>query len=298
MQAASVAAVNTTDFRFDHDDDLSDLGGAASRFKFNVAAIALLKKLEGESRAPGDLSQEEQQVLARYTGWGDSDVLNRAFPNGAYSWSRPCAELDGLLDPDEVRSQLASSLNAHFTGLPIIRAIYAALDHFGVAPMSGGRVLELDSGQSASLSSAGQRKLRMLEPAAGVGHFLGAMPQSLKANSERVAIEIDSLTGRILAQLYPQTKVFIQPFEETPLPENYFDLIVSNVPFGNYAVADAGVKENFLKAAIHDYYFARSLRLVKPGGVIAFITSRYTLDKKSPKVRQYLATHAELLAAA
>jgi hypothetical protein len=298
MQAASVAAINPTDFRFEHEDDLSDLGGAASRFKFNVAAIALLKKLEGESRALGELSRDEQRVLARYTGWGDSEVLNRAFPNGGYSWSRPCAELDGLLDPDEIKSLLASSLNAHFTGLPIIRAIYAALDHFGVAPKSGGRVLELDSGQSASLSSSGQRKLRILEPAAGVGHFLGAMPLSLKANSERVAVEIDSLTGCILQQLYPQTRVFIQPFEEAPLPENYFDLVVSNIPFGAYAVADASIRESFLTASIHDYFFVRSLRLVKPGGVIAFITSRYTLDKKSPKVRQYLAMRAELLAAA
>lgn len=298
MQAASVAAVNATDFRFDHDDDLSDLGGAASRFKFNAAAIRLLKELEAETRELGTLALEEQRILARYTGWGDSDVLNRAFPNGAYSWSRPCAELEELLSPDEIKSLLASSLNAHFTSLPIIRAIYSTLDHFGVGPRSADRVLELDSGQSVTLSSSRQMKLRILEPAAGVGHFLGAMPNALRANSERVAVEIDSLTGRILTQLYPQTKVFIRPFEETSLPENYFDLIISNVPFGNYAVADAGIKESFLKASIHDYYFARSLRLVKPGGVIAFITSRYTLDKKSPKVRQYLATHAELLAAA
>ncbi len=298
MQAASVAAVNATDFRFDHDDDLSDLGGAASRFRFNVAAIRLLKELEADTREPGALALEEQRILARYTGWGDSDVLNRAFPNGAYSWSRPCAELEELLTPDEIKSVLASSLNAHFTSPPIICAIYAALDHFGVAPKTGDRVLELDSGQSVSLSSSRHTKLRILEPAAGVGHFFDAMPQALRANSERVAVEIDSLTGRILTQLYPQTKVFIRPFEETSLPENYFDLIISNVPFGNYAIADAGIRESYLKASIHDYYFARSLRLVKPGGVIAFITSRYTLDKKSPKVRQHLATHAELLAAA
>ncbi len=298
MSANATAEIIATDFRFEAADALSGLGGSASRFKHNLSAIKLLKKLEVDKRGSNSLTSEEQQILARYTGWGDSEVLNRAFPNGTYSWARPCAELEELLTPDEIKDLLASSLNAHYTSLPVIRAIYAALDHFGVAPKSGGRVLELDSGRSASLSSSGQRKLRILEPAAGVGHFLGAMPQSLKANSDRVAIEIDSLTGRILTQLYPQTKVFIQSFEETPLPENYFDLIVSNVPFGNYAVADAGVKESFLKASIHDYYFARSLRLVKPGGVIAFITSRYTLDKKSPKVRQYLVTHAELLAAA
>ncbi len=298
MQAASVATVNTTDFHFDHNDDLSGLGGAAPRFKFNIAAIRLLKQLESESRESGALTPEEQRVLARYTGWGDSDVLDHAFPNGAYSWSRPCEELEELLTPDEIKSLLASSLNAHYTALPIIRAVYAALDHFGVAPKAGDRMLELDSGQSVSLSSSGQKKLRIFEPAAGIGHFLGAMPQALRANSERVAVEIDSLTGRILQRLYPQTRVFIQPFEETPLPENYFDLIISNVPFGNYAVADAGIRESHLKASIHDYYFAKSLRLLRPGGVVAFVTSRYTLDKKSPKVRQHLAMHAELLAAA
>jgi N12 class adenine-specific DNA methylase len=298
MQAASTATASFTDFRFDPDDDLSGLGGAATRFRHNVAAIALLKRLEAESRELGTLSAEEQQTLARYTGWGDSEVLDRAFPDGAYSWSRPCAELEALLTPDEIASLLASSLNAHYTALPIIRAVYAALDHYGVASATDGRVLELESGQSVSFSSAQKSRLRILEPAAGVGHFLGAMPQALKANSERVAVEIDSLTGRILERLYPRTRVFIQPFEETPLPENYFDLVISNVPFGAYAIADAGIRESFLKASIHDYFFARSLRLLRPGGIIAFITSRYTLDKQSPKVRRHLAAHAELLAAA
>jgi len=133
MQVVSGASPELSDFRFDHDDDLSDLGGAASRFRFNVAAIALLKRLEAESRPLGDLTLEERRTLALYTGWGDSDVLGRAFPNGTFSWSRPCAELQELLTPDEIKSLLASTLNAHFTSLPIIRAIYAALDHFGLA---------------------------------------------------------------------------------------------------------------------------------------------------------------------
>jgi hypothetical protein len=142
MQVTSVATIDSAvDFRFDHDDDLSELGGAASRFKFNVAAIALLKRLEAESRPLGDLTGEERHTLARYTGWGDSDILGRAFPNGTYSWSRPCAELQELLTPDEIKSLLASTLNAHFTSLPIIRAIYAALDHFGLAPHGGERVI-------------------------------------------------------------------------------------------------------------------------------------------------------------
>ena len=286
------------DFRFDPEEDLSKLGRAASRFKHNLAAIALLKQQEAESREPGSLTVDEQQTLAMYTGWGDSEVLEYAFPNGAYSYSRPTQELEALLTPEEVKSLLASSLNAHYTSLPIIRAIYTALDHFGLFPQPEGRMLEIGEGQSVSVASTRRSQIRILEPAAGVGHFLGAMPPALKSNSERVAVEIDSLTGRILQRLYPQTRVFIQPFEETQLPQDYFDLVVSNIPFGNYGVADASVRESFLKASIHDYFFARSLRLAKSGGIIAFITSRYTLDKKLPKVRQYLAAHAELLAAA
>jgi hypothetical protein len=192
---------------------------------------------------------------------------------------------------------LASTLNAHYTALPIIRAIYAALDRYGLTPQGEGRMLEIGDGQSVAVASSPRSKLRILEPAAGVGPIHGAMPLALMANSDRVAVEIDSLTGRILQRLYPQTRVFIRPFEETALPSDYFDLVISNVPFGAFAVADSSIRESFLKAAIHDYYFVRAVRLARPGGVIAFITSRYTLDKKSPKVRRHLTAHAELLAA-
>jgi N12 class adenine-specific DNA methylase len=281
MTATTALAASSTDlhsdFRFDDSDDLSDLGGPASRFKHNVAALTLLKRLEAESRAPGDLARDEQRTLARYTGWGDSEVLKHAFPAGAYSWARPCDELAALLDEEETKGVLGSTLNAHYTALPVIRAIYAALEHSGLDLLP---------------------KLRVLEPAAGVGHFFGAMPEALALKSERVAVELDSLTGRILRHLYPKSKVFIQGYETTALPRNYFDLIVSNVPFGNYGVHDPQVKHAFLKAAIHDYYFARSLTLARPGGVIAFITSRFTLDKANMRVRRYLAEHAELLAAA
>ncbi|MBS1808814.1 MAG: DEAD/DEAH box helicase family protein [Acidobacteria bacterium] len=285
------------DFRFACDEQL-ELGGAAARFKHNVAALQLLKRLETGMDSERDLAEEEQRSLARYSGWGDTDVLNHAFPNGTYSWAKPHAELEGLLTPEETSSLLASSLNAHYTSLPMIRAIYAALAHFGLAQDRQSRLLELEANQSVAFASVSSQKLRVLEPAAGIGHWLGAMPADWRAKTERVAVEIDSLSGRILTHLYPNTKAFIQPFEAAPLPENYFDLILSNVPFGNYAVADGSVRENYLKAAIHDYFFVKALRLLRPGGVIAFITSRYTLDKQSPKVRQYLAQHAELLAAA
>jgi N12 class adenine-specific DNA methylase len=277
MTATTAIAASPADFRFHDSDDLSDMGGPASRFNHNVAAITLLKRLEAESRPPGELARDEQHTLARYTGWGDSEVLKHAFPGGAYSWARPCDELATLLDEEEVKGVLGSTLNAHYTALPVIRAIYAALERVGLGLLS---------------------KLRVLEPAAGVGHFFGAMPEALTLKSERVAVELDSLTGRILRYLYPETKVFIQGYETTTLPQNYFDLIVSNVPFGNYGVHDPQVKQAFLKAAIHDYYFARSLALARPGGVIVFITSRYTLDKANARVRRYLAERAELLAAA
>ncbi|HEX5083367.1 MAG TPA: hypothetical protein VFY40_15085 [Blastocatellia bacterium] len=224
---------SAADFRFEASEGLSDLGGAASRFNHNVAAIKLLKQLEAEARESGAIAPEEQRILSRYTGWGDSDVLHRAFPYGAYVYARPCQELDGLLTTDEIRGMLASSLNAHYTALPIIRAIYAALDHYGLTPRSDGRMLEIGDGQSVTVASSPRSKLRVLEPAAGVGHFLGAMPPALMANSDRVAVEIDSLTGRILQRLYPQTRVFVRPFEETALPNDYFDLVISNVPFGN-----------------------------------------------------------------
>jgi hypothetical protein len=265
------------DYCFAPDDQLDDLGGAASRFGHNLAAINLSKQLEAESRAPGDLSPQEQRTLVRYTGWGDTEVLNRAFPNGAYSRSKPCAELAGALTDQEITGLLASTLNAHYTAIPVIRAIYDALDHLGCGNLG---------------------RIRLLAPAAGVGHFLGAMPESWRQKSERVAIELDSITARILGFLYPQVKVFGQGFEETALPADYFDAIISNVPFGNLAVHDPKIKQRNLKVAIHDYFFARSLKLVKPGGVIAFITSRYTLDKLNNAVRRHIAEHAELLAAA
>jgi hypothetical protein len=269
--------VTVSDFQFDSVNELRDLGGPATRFQHNVSAIKLLKSLEAASRSPGDLTTEEQQTLVRYSGWGDSEVLNRAFPRGAYSWAPICPELGRTVADEEREGIISSALNAHFTTLPIIRAIYDALDYLGIGNLPS---------------------LRVLEPAAGVGHFFGAMPASIACNSERVAVELDSITARILAYLYPSAKVFGQAYEETPLPRDYFDLIISNIPFGSFPVHDPQIKHRYLKAAIHDYYFVRSLKLLKPGGIIAFITSRYTLDKVNARVRQHIAQHAELLAAA
>ena len=279
MQAASTSTATASfqDFRFASDDELADLGGAASRFNHNVAAIKLLKSLEADSRAPGDLTPAEQQTLAHYSGWGDSEVLDRLLPDGAYRQAPIHPSLAGILTEEEREQIAASALNAHYTAIPIIRAIYEALDHLGIGALTS---------------------LRVLEPAAGIGHFLGAMPAAIAAKAECVAVELDSITARILAFLYPNAKVFQQGFEETSLPNEYFDLTLSNVPFGNIPVHDPGIKDRYLKAAIHDYYFARSLKLLKPGGIIAYITSRYTMDKMDSRVRHHVAEHAELLAAA
>jgi N12 class adenine-specific DNA methylase len=265
------------DFRFASADDLADLGGPASRFNHNVAAIKLLKSFEAKGRAHGDLTPGEQLTLARYSGWGDGDALKRLFPYGAHPGLPIHPELDGILTTGEREKIAASSLNAHYTALPIIGAIYEALDHLGIGALSS---------------------LRVLEPAAGIGHFFGAMSTSLAAKAERVAVEIDSITARILQYLYPNAKVFNQGFEDAMLPNDYFDLAISNTPFGNYAIHDPRIKQRHLRAAIHDYYFARSLKLAKPGGIVAFITSRYTLDKVNPRVRRHIAENAELLAAA
>ncbi len=214
-----LSTATTTDFSFASDEMLGSLGGAASRFTHNVAAIKLLNQLEAENRPSGTLAGNEQRILSHYSGWGDTEVLNRAFPRGAYSWAEPCDEFKRLLTEEETESLRASTLNAQYTRLDIIRAIYAAIEHLGLAAWG---------------------KLRVLEPAAGVGHFLGAMPASLKGGAERAAIELDSITARILAQLYPATRVFACGLETAQLPKDYFDLIISNVPFGDLCQVSIG----------------------------------------------------------
>lgn len=270
------ANTSCQDFSFAPNESLASLQGAAARFAGNTKAIQLLKQLEAEERPPGALTLEEQQTLVHYSGWGDTEVFQRAFPRSAYARMEPCDELKGVLNEQEMTSLRASTLNAHYTQLDVIRAIYAVIERLGLAAWG---------------------RLRVLEPAAGVGHFLGAMPASLAVQAERVAVELDDITARILARLYPAARVFACGLEAAPLPKDYFDLIVSNIPFGDYAVHDPSLKDRRLRECIHDYFFVKSLSLLKPGGVLAFITSRYTFDKRKNFVRQHLAQHAELLAA-
>lgn len=269
-----------TDFVFVPPNNLEDLGTTVTKYENNLAALRILKELEAEGR--GEATLHEQTILSKYVGWGDSTLLRRAFPNGAASSQLPpAAELKELLSDEEIRALRASSLNAHYTAIPVIRAMYAGLLYVGL------HRLRRENGA----------RLRVLEPAVGIGHFIGAMPPELKERSDWVAVELDSLSARITKLLYPSATVYAEGFESANLPPDWFDLVISNVPFGNYKVCDVSFKEPYLHAAIHDYYFAKALRVTRPGGVVAFITSRFTLDKQDTRLRAHLATHAEMLAA-
>jgi N12 class adenine-specific DNA methylase len=235
--------------------------------KCNIAAIRLLKNLEAETR---DATNEEKAVLARYVGWGAmSAVFDRSQPDEWRSMARTVRE---LLTDEEYESARASTPNAHFTSPMVIEAIWSGLHRMGVA--NGAQILE---------------------PAMGVGHFFGMMPESMQGG-HKTGIELDSVTARIAKKLYPDSCVFAKAFEETPLPDNYFDAVVGNVPFGNYPVHDPSVK-HALSRAIHDYFFAKSLDKLRPGGVMALITSRYTMDKEDETIRRHLAQQADLLGA-
>lgn len=252
-------------FWFPADFEL-ELGGAAQKADTNFEVLQLIKTLEQDGRSA---TTEEQELLSHYVGWGDSRVFR-------------LKELDlyDLLTGDEMSAVRASTLNAHYTALPIIQAMWSGLLRLGTH--------KLDT-------------LRILDPSAGIGHFRSASPEILRNISRWVEIELDQLTARILEQLHPnvegQSAVFNAAFEDVKLITNQFDVAISNVPFGNYPIVDRTVKEAALKANIHDYFFVKALTLLKPGGVIAFITSRYTLDKKNSAVREWLARRADLLAA-
>src|SRR5215210_7774416 len=256
-----------TDFSFAPADNLDDLGTTSTKYENNINALRILKELEAENRSEATL--HEQTVLSRYTGWGDGTVLKRAFPNGVSLHLPPSEELKELLTGEELKALRASSLNAHYTSIPIIRAIYVGLGHTGLHLLSGVR----------------GAKLRVLEPAAGIGHFIGAMPKEFRDASEWAAVELDPLSARITKMLYPGARVFSEGFESANLQSNWFDLVISNVPFGNYKVCDPEVKEHYLRASIHDYFFAKGLGSTKPGGVMAFIPSRFTLDKQDTRLR-------------
>lgn len=245
------------------DDHLGE-GGAKTKFKNNVAAIRTLKEIEFDNRLA---TPEEQEILSRYVGWGG---LPQAFDENNEQWADEFAELYGLLSPEEYEAAKATTLNAHYTSPTVIKAIYQAVENMSF------------------------RTGNVLEPSCGIGNFFGLVPESMK-DSKLFGVELDSITGRIAQQLYQQNSIAVQGFEDTELPDSFFDLAIGNVPFGSYSLHDKRYdKHHFL---IHDYFFARTLDKVRPGGLIAFVTSKGTMDKQNPNVRKYIAERAELIGA-
>jgi hypothetical protein len=249
------------DFYFDHDQALA-LGSPAKKFENNIQAIRLAKEIASLGRAA---SSDEQSILSRYVGWGDSALLRLL--NGS-------KELSQMLSEDELRSLRGSSLNAHYTALPVIGAMWDALTFMGFGSQA--------------------QPMRIIDPSAGVGHFKSLMPSSFSA--EWAEVELDSLTANILKLLHPESRVFAEGYERVGFPRNWFDLAISNLPFGDYGVVKRELP-SFLRKSIHDFFFANTVALLRPGGVLAFITSRFTLDKKDSSVRAWLARHLDLLAA-
>ena len=244
------------------DDELGH-GGAKTKFQANINAIKLLRLLENEN---AQALPEQQEVLSRYVGWGG---LAEAFDPEKENWSKEYAELKELLTPEEYAAARSSTLNAHYTSPVVIKGIYDAIEQMGF------------------------RTGNILEPAMGVGNFFGCLPESMRG-SRLYGVELDSITGRIAKQLYPKADITIAGFESTDR-RDFYDLAIGNVPFGQYQVNDPAY--NRLGFSIHDFFFAKTLDQVRPGGVVAFVTSRYTMDKQSPEVRKYIAQRAELLGA-
>ncbi|MBQ9232420.1 MAG: DEAD/DEAH box helicase family protein [Lachnospiraceae bacterium] len=239
-------------------------GTPKEKFRRNIEAIKTLQSIEAEDR---NATPEEQAILAQYVGWGG---LADAFDDTKDNWANEYKELKGILSEEEYNSARESTLNAHYTSPTIIKGIYDTLERFGF------------------------EKGNILEPSMGIGNFFGMLPDALR-ESKLYGVELDSLTGRIAKKLYPNAKIEVKGFEETQYPNDFFDVAVGNVPFGQYKVSDKEFdKHNFL---IHDYFFAKTLDKVRPGGVVAFVTSKGTMDKQNESVRKYLAERAELLGA-
>ncbi len=245
-------------------DDKLGHGGAKTKYGFNIAAIRTLQAIEAENRMA---TPAEQEILSRYVGWGG---IPQAFDVENASWASEYAELKQLVTEDEYTFARESTLNAHYTSPIVIKAIYQAIENMGF------------------------KTGNVLEPACGIGNFFGLVPESM-AESKLYGVELDSITGRIAKQLYQSARIAVQGYEEANLPDSFFDLAVGNVPFGSYGIADKRYDKNHF--LIHDYFFAKTLDKVRPGGIIAFITSKGTLDKRNPAVRKYIAQRADLIGA-
>ncbi len=261
-QEQEKAVLEPHNFRI-QDNDLG-AGGPKAKYKANMEAIHLLQTLEKEERLA---TPEEQEILSRYVGWGG---IPQAFEENNSSWANEYLELKNTLSPEEYSAARASTLNAFYTSPTVIRSMYEALENMGL------------------------KQGNILEPSCGVGNFMGLLPESMgKANM--YGVELDPVSGRIAKQLYQKNKIAVQGFEETSYPDSFFDCVIGNVPFGAYQVSDRRYDRHHFM--IHDYFIAKSLDLVRPGGVVAVVTSSGTMDKQNPAVRQYIANRAELLGA-
>ena len=261
-QEQEKAVIEPHNFRI-QDNDLG-AGGSKAKYKANMEAIHLLQTLEKEERLA---TPEEQEVLSRYVGWGG---IPQAFEENNSSWANEYLELKNTLSPEEYSAARASTLNAFYTSPTVIRSMYEVLENMGL------------------------KQGNILEPSCGVGNFMGLIPESMsKANM--YGVELDPVSGRIAKQLYQKNKIAVQGFEETSYPDSFFDCVIGNVPFGAYQVSDRRYDRHHFM--IHDYFIAKSLDLVRPGGVVAVVTSSGTMDKQNPAVRQYIANRAELLGA-
>lgn len=255
---------NLNSYRVTEADRLGD-GGPKQKFQQNLKAIKILRSLDAEKRPATD---EEKAALVKYVGWG---AMPQVFDVDSRDWRKEQVQLSEILSDNEHRSARATTLNAHYTAPTVISAMYHAAERFG---FKGGRVLE---------------------PACGIGHFVGLMPDDMLRRSNVTGIEIDPLTARIAKALYPDADIRAQPFEQTKLADGFYDLAISNVPFGDYTVHDP--RFNSYKFSIHDYFFAAALEKIRPGGLLMFITSRGTMDKLDSTLREMLSTRTELLGA-
>lgn len=256
------AVIEPHNFRI-QDNDLG-AGGPKAKYKANMEAIHLLQTLEKEERLA---TPEEQEILSRYVGWGG---IPQAFEESNSSWANEYLELKNTLSPEEYSAARASTLNAFYTSPIVIRSMYEALENMGL------------------------KQGNILEPSCGVGNFMGLIPESM-SKVNMYGVELDPVSGRIAKQLYQKNKIAVQGFEETSYPDSFFDCVIGNVPFGAYQVSDRRYDRHHFM--IHDYFIAKSLDLVRPGGVVAVVTSSGTMDKQNPAVRQYIANRAELLGA-
>ena len=264
LNSAEAPAVTSDRSNYRITEDTLGIGGAKEKFKANMAAVNLLHDLEIENRLA---TPEEQKILAGYVGWGG---LSMAFDENNAAWANEFKELYVTLSPEEYRAAKESTLTAFYTPPVVIKAMFEALDRLGFTEGN------------------------ILEPSCGTGNFFGLLPDSM-AKSKLHGVEIDSLTGRIAKQLYQKANIAIEGFEKTKLPDDHFDVVLGNVPFGDFKVNDS--RYNAQKFLIHDFFFAKALDKVRAGGVVMFITSKGTMDKASPEVRKYIAQRAELLGA-